>query len=86
MTENEKVDAARAILDSISNEMQRDIDFTIIYENLGWYMITVTPRSVSNLIELLTWANEYCGNYKCHGFKFVFESEKDASMFALKWC
>jgi len=89
MTENEKVDSVRELMDSISGEIKEEIDFAIFYESMNWHVITVGVRSVRGVRDLtgmILWAEENCGLFKNNGFKFVFKEEKDASLFALKWC
>jgi hypothetical protein len=77
------------IAHAAAEDMRMEIDFGIFSSAAkvyGWTEIELTTSSLSHLIEIHQWAKENCGFFKNLGTKFIFESDKDAALFALKWC
>jgi|694.fasta_scaffold03834_25 hypothetical protein len=74
-----------------AKEMQEEIDWGImcdLLKEVGWVKIQTTwsTQSLEDAYDLKNWcrSNLY-GNYKGRGKIWLFEKEKDAIMFALKW-
>jgi hypothetical protein len=76
--------------EKISVEIAREIDRTVIWRLLqdnGWIYIALT-RSQDNThsIDIGHWLEENCqGSYRQNSREFIFENEKDAIMFTLRW-
>jgi len=83
-------DLQNEILDIASKEMQEDIDKEILWnmlKGIGWHRIML-PRLIDNnhAIDISIWLKQYCqGAYERNGRDFIFENEKDFTMFALRW-
>ncbi len=81
------------ILDQLSEQLQEEIDWEILCEILklgGWREIQLPASWSSMTAEYQHAVKEWCranlkGHYKARGRKWLFEKEKDASMFILRW-
>lgn len=79
------------IFDEIIASIKQDMDNQILYElyiRLGWTHVTLDIRDrIDKISDIEYWLNTK--TTKCwlkHGDQFVFEDEKDATMFILGWC
>lgn len=71
----------------LSQELKESIDWAVLCNLLSW-----TPVELDRLqdnrhaVDITWWLEEYCsGAYHRSGRKFLFESEKDAVLFQLRW-
>lgn len=70
--------------------MAREIDREMLWgmlKGIGWTRVMIS-RSQDNdyAIDISYWLDENCqGVYERNGRDFIFELEKDASMFILRW-
>jgi len=78
------------IVDELASKMQSEIDFQILSDmlvELGWVKIFVRyspPQRSWDKVK--QWAEDNCqGNHQEHNGIWVFEDQKDANWFALKW-
>lgn len=67
--------------------LQEEIDWEILSDILvecGWIKVDISPEQIPTIVE--TWVKgNVQGKYKVRGPTWVFESEKDAMMFILRW-
>lgn len=75
----------------MSKEISDRVDFEIMSDLLvkscGWHKVVRTPF-VSNkeAVDIKYWIEENCKGYvHSRGYTWIFESEKDALLFSLKW-
>jgi hypothetical protein len=78
------------ILTNIAKEMQQDIDREILWgmlKGIGWTRVLLDRlQDNKHAIDITYWLEENCtGAYERRGRDFIFENEKDASMFILRW-
>lgn len=77
------------IIDNLSKQMAHDMDQHILIGfmlELGWKEINVNPWIHGSLTEITQWVESNIqGNTRRSGNRWVFEDEKDAIIFALKW-
>ena len=83
-------DIVNDILDTMANDVSKEIDFDCLVECLsscGWAMVDLPPfDSRYKVNDIVDWAYHHCdGEFKNFGVRFIFEDQKDATMFALKW-
>ena len=73
----------------MSDEIVREIDRTVIWgllQDNGWTYIALPVLNITTRIDIGHWLEENCqGSYQQSGREFIFENEKDATMFALRW-
>ena len=75
----------------MSRQIQEEIDWEIICQlmkEVGWTEITTSwdMRSLEEMYELKTWCETNLkGHRKGRGKTWLFELEKDATIFALRW-
>jgi len=70
----------------MSQEIDREVLWGIL-KGMGWHRIML-PRLIDNnhAIDISIWLKQYCqGAYERNGRDFIFENEKDFTMFALRW-
>ncbi len=83
------MDLEKAIVDDLAKKLATEMDQHILIGfmiELGWREIVVDPWVHGDLEEILTWIDiNVTGNTMHSGNRWVFENEKDATMFALKW-
>lgn len=74
-------EAFTAVENEIRKILQAEIDREVL-ETLGWITVSVVNwEKVSN-----EWCKRYIkGKYKCFGVHWMFENERDATFFTLKW-
>lgn len=85
-----KVSLEDEIANTLSAEIAAEIDFGILSEllcSLGWTRVTRDPHvTVEEATEIKQWLKQHCkGAVKSHGSTWVFENEKEASHFILRW-
>ncbi len=78
------------ILEQKAQEMANDIDREILWsmlESLGWQrVVLVWPVTMNNLQDIHTWIDEnISGAYEKNRGDFIFEDDKDAMWFKLRW-
>jgi hypothetical protein len=78
------------IIDDMGKRMAEEIDRQILWgmlSEIGWTWITLDRlQDNKHAIDITYWLEENCkGECKREGREFLFEFEKDASMFILKW-
>lgn len=79
------------IEDEISRILSEEIDWAILSDLLvtisGWIQVTTPPVTEVDCQQMREWATANCtGTYRENGGPtWVFESEIDASLFALRW-
>jgi len=79
------------ITNDITKRLQEEIDWDImcsILTDIGWYKVETSkaymPDEDSSMIK--EWCDKNLrGTYKALGKTWIFEQEKDAMWFALKW-
>jgi hypothetical protein len=78
------------MIERSSKEMAREIDREILWsmlECIGWTRVML-PRLIDNnhAIDITNWLEANCKNsFERSGRDFMFESEKDANWFKLRW-
>ena len=78
------------ILNNAGNEMAREIDREVLWSMLvgiGWTRVVVSAKTAMvNATLIKEWLEINCANpYEKHRSDFIFEDEKDAVNFILKW-
>lgn len=79
------------LLKTASKGLQEEIDWGIICDMLkeiGWVKIETSwgVKSLEDAYDLKEWClKNIKGNYKARGKIWLFEKEKDAIMFSLRW-
>jgi hypothetical protein len=77
-------------MEAKANELQQEIDREVIWgmlAGLGWTRIMI-PKTTDNnhAIDITYWLEENCKNaIERHGRDFLFESQRDANWFKLRW-
>lgn len=78
------------ILEKAGTEMAREIDREVLWgmlEGIGWTRVML-PRYIDNThaIDITYWLEETIKNpFERSGKDFIFESQKDANWFVLRW-
>jgi hypothetical protein len=78
------------IANKMGNQMAREIDREILWgmlQGIGWCRVML-PRFVDNhhAIDIGYWLEENCKKaFERNGRDFLFESQKDANWFKLRW-
>ena len=94
MSHNLHVDAGHDLMEELSKDLakqiQEEIDFQIIGDMLvtmGWTRITFNPhQDEKTCADIKFWIDNYCrGNCKSLNDVWLFENEKDAMWFTLRW-
>ena len=78
------------ILNKAGNEMAREIDREILWgmlQGIGWTRVMLNRLQDNNhAIDITYWLEENIKNpFERNGRDFLFEDEKDATMFILRW-
>ena len=73
-----------------ANAMAREIDREILWgmlQGIGWTRVMLDRLQDNNYaIDITYWLDENCkGAFERNGRDFLFENEKDATMFILRW-
>jgi hypothetical protein len=78
------------MIEQAGTEMAREIDREVLWsmlQGIGWHRVML-PRFVDNhhAIDITNWLEANCKNaYERSGRDFLFESQKDANWFKLRW-
>ena len=78
------------ILERTGKDMAREIDREVLWsmlEGIGWNRVMI-PRFVDNehAIDITYWLEENCKtSFERNGRDFIFENQKDANWFVLRW-
>jgi hypothetical protein len=83
-------DLQEQIINNLGNEMAREIDREVLWgmlKGIGWTRVMIDRLQDNNhAIDITHWLEENCqGSFERNGRDFIFESEKDATMFILRW-
>ena len=83
------MDLESDIIDEMGQQMANEMDQHILIGfmlELGWHEVVVDPWQHSSLGAIQHWVKDTVVNPHMHtGNRWVFEDEKDAIIFALKW-
>ena len=83
-------DLEQEILNKAGKQMANDIDREVLWgmlEGIGWTRVML-PRYIDNnhAIDITYWLEETVKNpFERNGRDFIFESQKDANWFILRW-
>ena len=78
------------MINRVGAQMAQDIDREILWgmlQGIGWIRVMI-PRLIDNnhAIDITHWLESNCKDaYERRGRDFIFESEKDANWFILRW-
>jgi hypothetical protein len=75
-----------SLLKTLTNEIQKEIDFEILSDLLsedGWTEIKFTPSG--RYFEIDAWCEENTAGVQGYGSRWLFKDEKDITMFILRW-
>ena len=78
------------MIEKAGAEMAREIDREILWgmlQGIGWTRVMLDRfQDNKHAVDISYWLEEHCqGAYERNGRDFLFENEKDASMFILRW-
>jgi len=78
------------ILNRAGNQMARDIDREVLWgmlEGIGWSRVMLpTMGNGEQAVEIMCWLEDNCkGSHERWGRDFIFENQKDANWFKLRW-
>jgi hypothetical protein len=70
--------------------MSQDIDREILWgmlEGIGWTRVMLpTLGNGEQAVDIIVWLEDHCKKaYERNGRDFIFESERDANWFVLRW-
>lgn len=90
LTSTEQAEVSDSLYKIISDEIQYEIDQEVLeklniikYNDLGWHRVTCEKWIDT---EVLAWLQEtIAGKYDTFRNHYFFESEEDATLFALAW-
>ena len=82
-------DLLDSILEDRAKELARDIDREVMWsmlEGIGWQRVILPFSSIDFIKEVEEWAEDHLsGAYEKHRSDFIFEDDKDAMWFKLRW-
>ena len=87
---NEYDDLEQEIITGLGNQMQQEIDREVLWgmlEGIGWHRVML-PRFIDNnhAIDIGYWLIDNCKeSFERSGADFIFESQKDANWFKMRW-
>ena len=78
------------VADSMAKEMQKKIDFEVLcelLEKMGWRKVSLERFKDNNHAnDIIYWCRENLkSQWQRNGSHFIFEDDKEAMMFTLKW-
>jgi len=78
------------MIEAKANEMQTEIDREILWgmlQDKGWTRVMLpTLGNGEQAVDIIVWLEENCKKaYERSGRDFLFESQKDANWFKLRW-
>jgi hypothetical protein len=84
------VNIQQEVTDHMSKELAREIDREVLWgmlKGIGWTRVMISRLQDNDCaIDITHWLKQNCnGSYERNGPDFIFELEKDASMFILRW-
>lgn len=83
------MDLESCIIDELGEQLANEMDQHILIGfmlELGWKEIVINPWIHGSLSEITQWVRTNIqGHTMRSGNRWVFENEKDATMFALRW-
>ena len=75
-----------SLLKTLTDEIQKEIDFEILSDFLsedGWTEIKFSPSG--RYFEIDAWCKENTAGVQGYGSRWLFKDEKDITMFILRW-
>jgi hypothetical protein len=78
------------MIEKAGTEMAREIDREVLWgmlQGIGWTRVMI-PRLIDNAhaVDITYWLEENCKTpFERSGRDFIFESQKDANWFVLRW-
>jgi hypothetical protein len=74
----------------IAKDLSKDIDREVLWgmlSSMGWIRVMLpTLGNGEQAVDIIVWLEENCkGGYERSGRDFIFEEEKDANWFKLRW-
>ena len=78
---------AKEVSKHIADEIDFEVMSTLLVESCGWHKVRRSPF-VSNkeAVDIKSWIDKNCQEHvHSRGYTWIFESEKDALMFSLRW-
>ena len=78
------------MMERASKELSREIDREVLWgmlKGIGWTRVMIDRLQDNNhAVDITYWLAENCqGAFERNGRDFIFESDKDATMFILRW-
>jgi hypothetical protein len=78
------------IAHKMSMQMQSEIDREVLWgmlKSIGWTRVMIDQYTDNyHAVDISQWLNKHCtGVYERSGRDYIFENEKDAAIFILKW-
>jgi hypothetical protein len=78
------------IIERAGKQMAQEIDREILWgmlQGMGWTRVMIpTMGDAYMAVDIITWLEDNCKNpYERNGREFIFESQKDANWFILRW-
>jgi len=83
-------DLQEQIINNLGNEMAREIDREVLWgmlEGIGWTRVMLTRlQDNTHAVDITLWLEENIKNpFERNGRDFIFENDKDAVLFILRW-
>ena len=91
---NKDLDLVNDMLEQLSaglvaHELKKDVDFDVvatIFQECGYILVETDYGPGRRWHDVITWVDaNHTGNFQEHRGKWLFEFEKDAIMFKLRW-
>jgi hypothetical protein len=78
------------LANKMGNQMARDIDREVMWsmlKSIGWTRVMLSRlQDNKHAVDIKEWLAVNCqGSYECRGRDFIFEKDKDAVNFILRW-
>jgi hypothetical protein len=78
------------IANKMGNQIAREIDREMLWsmlEDIGWHRVMLSRFTDNNhAIDITNWLDDNCKDaFERSGRDFIFESQKDANWFKLRW-
>ena len=78
------------IIERAGKQMAQEIDREILWgmlQGMGWTRVMIpTMGDAYMAVDIITWLEDNCKNpYERSGREFIFENQKDATWFILRW-
>lgn len=78
------------LINRAAKELMHDIDREVLWsmlENVGWTRVMIPHLTdLKHAIDIREWLALNCKeSFECSGRDFIFESQKDANWFKLRW-